>query len=67
MILFSDHRDLLHTSQSSFVPAAPELCERACAMRREVMRGVQSWWLIRAAAFEGAGIRIRLLIIARQT
>jgi hypothetical protein len=48
----SDHRDLLPTSQSSCVPATPELCERACAMRREVVRGVESPWLIRAPAFE---------------
>ena len=37
--LFPDHRDLFPTSQSSCVPATPELCERACAMRREVVRG----------------------------
>jgi hypothetical protein len=29
----------LPTSNSSRVPATPELCERACALRREVMRG----------------------------
>jgi hypothetical protein len=36
---FSDHGDLEPTSKSSRVPATPELCERACALRREVMRG----------------------------
>ena len=36
---FSDHGDLVPTSKSSRVPATPELCERACALRREVMRG----------------------------
>jgi hypothetical protein len=44
-MVFSDHRDFLPTSQSSCMPAAPELCapelcERECAMRREVVRGV---------------------------
>jgi hypothetical protein len=38
----SGHEDLLPTSQSSCVPATPELCERACAMRREVARGFKA-------------------------
>ena len=41
-IFFPDQRDLLLTSQSSCVSATPELCERPCAMRREVMRGFRA-------------------------
>jgi hypothetical protein len=51
-VFLPDHRYLLPTSQSSCVPATPELCERACAMRREVVRGIKSSWLIRAPALQ---------------
>jgi hypothetical protein len=42
VVFFPDHRGLLPTSQSSCVPATPELCERACGMRREVARGFKA-------------------------